>query len=272
MEAVASPPLLASFFLSPPHPTSAVAAACCSRRNTSCAHPPSPGGLEAAVAEVKAAPDPVPALISLQWFPCSIRRGGPPAIDYIDRRCFLQSISNVSSISMDRVIEASRGRQATNANAMLSRVDLLCEIFRSENLCVLVLICLHCFLNCLTVRRGWSEYVQQPVLPANLANVLVCFNVALAPGALMTTFLIHQGEMTRMVTIADKARLVNGVCGVGRREAVGDWRVQRLVGGGAHRQVPATAVTAPVDKAHLGDGRFMAEAQRLRPSLRQPLA
>ncbi|KAF2926108.1 hypothetical protein DAI22_06g102300 [Oryza sativa Japonica Group] len=127
MEAVASPPLLASFFLSPPHPTSAVAAACCSRRNTSCAHPPSPGGLEAAVAEVKAAPDPVPALISLQWFPCSIRRGGPPAIDYIDRRCFLQSISNVSSISMDRVIEASRGRQATNANAMLSRVDLLCE-------------------------------------------------------------------------------------------------------------------------------------------------
>ena len=48
--------------------------------------------------------------------------------------------------------------------------------------------------------------------------------------------------MTRMVTIADKARLVNGVCGVGRREAVGDWRVQRLVGGGAHRQVPATAV------------------------------
>lgn len=77
------------------------------------------------------------------------------------------------------------------------------QIFRSENLCVLVLICLHCFLNCLTVRRGWSEYVQQPVLPANLANVLVCFNVALAPGALMTTFLIHQGEMTRMVTIAD---------------------------------------------------------------------
>ncbi|XP_052160192.1 uncharacterized protein LOC127777632 isoform X1 [Oryza glaberrima] len=67
------------------------------------------------------------------------------------------------------------------------------QIFRSENLCVLVLICLHCFLNCLTVRRGWSEYVQQPVLPANLANVLVCFNVALAPGALMTTFLIHQG-------------------------------------------------------------------------------
>ncbi|WVZ96101.1 hypothetical protein U9M48_041782 [Paspalum notatum var. saurae] len=44
-----------------------------------------------------------------------------------------------------------------------------------------------------TVRRGWSEYVRQPVLPASLAYVLVCFNVALAPGALMTTFLIHHG-------------------------------------------------------------------------------
>lgn len=54
-----------------------------------------------------------------------------------------------------------------------------------------------------TVRNGWSEYMRQPVLPASLAYVLVCFNVALAPGALMTTFLIHQGEMTRMVTIAD---------------------------------------------------------------------
>ncbi|KAJ1261451.1 hypothetical protein BS78_09G030500 [Paspalum vaginatum] len=44
-----------------------------------------------------------------------------------------------------------------------------------------------------TVRHGWSEYVRQPVLPASLAYVLVCFNVALAPGALMTTFLIHHG-------------------------------------------------------------------------------
>ncbi|KAF2928988.1 hypothetical protein DAI22_05g023500 [Oryza sativa Japonica Group] len=44
-----------------------------------------------------------------------------------------------------------------------------------------------------TVRNGWSEYMRQPVLPASLAYVFVCFNVALAPGALMTTFLIHQG-------------------------------------------------------------------------------
>uniref|UniRef100_A0A0E0D7N6 Solute carrier family 40 member n=1 Tax=Oryza meridionalis TaxID=40149 RepID=A0A0E0D7N6_9ORYZ len=245
MEAVASLPLPlpASCFLSPPHPTPVVAAACFSRRNTSCARaapqaleapeasrpPPWPSPRCSAVAEVKAAPDPVAALISLQWFPCSIRRGGPPAIDCIDRRCFLQSIYNVSPISMDRAIEASRGRQAGGAcqcqrDAQQSRSPLRVEEAVD------------------TVRRGWSEYMQQPVLPASLAYVLVCFNVALAPGALMTTFLIHQGEMTRMVIIADKAHLVNGVCGVGRREAVGDRHVRRLVGGGAHRQVPAMAV------------------------------
>ncbi|XP_047086105.1 solute carrier family 40 member 3, chloroplastic-like [Lolium rigidum] len=44
-----------------------------------------------------------------------------------------------------------------------------------------------------TIRNGWTEYISQPVLPASLAYVLVCFNVALAPGALMTTFLIHNG-------------------------------------------------------------------------------
>lgn len=44
-----------------------------------------------------------------------------------------------------------------------------------------------------TIRHGWVEYIRQPVLPASLAYVLVCFNVALAPGALMTTFLMHHG-------------------------------------------------------------------------------
>ncbi|OEL38853.1 Solute carrier family 40 member 3, chloroplastic [Dichanthelium oligosanthes] len=44
-----------------------------------------------------------------------------------------------------------------------------------------------------TIRHGWIEYIRQPVLPASLAYVLACFNVALAPGALMTTFLIHHG-------------------------------------------------------------------------------
>ncbi|KAG2616191.1 hypothetical protein PVAP13_3NG178400 [Panicum virgatum] len=32
-----------------------------------------------------------------------------------------------------------------------------------------------------TIRHGWTKYLRQPVLPASLAYVLVCFNVALAP-------------------------------------------------------------------------------------------
>ncbi|KAF7127369.1 hypothetical protein RHSIM_Rhsim11G0096400 [Rhododendron simsii] len=43
------------------------------------------------------------------------------------------------------------------------------------------------------IRHGWVEYMQQPVLPASLAYVLLCFNVVLAPGGLMTAFLTQQG-------------------------------------------------------------------------------
>nr|CAB3463810.1 unnamed protein product [Digitaria exilis] len=50
-----------------------------------------------------------------------------------------------------------------------------------------------------TIRHGWVEYIRQPVLPASLAYVLVCFNVALAPGALMTTFLIHHGVSASVI-------------------------------------------------------------------------
>ncbi|KAL5230183.1 hypothetical protein ABZP36_028959 [Zizania latifolia] len=50
-----------------------------------------------------------------------------------------------------------------------------------------------------TTRQGWREYMNQPVLPASLAYVLICFNVALAPGALMTTFLIHQGVIPSVI-------------------------------------------------------------------------
>ncbi|KAK6143848.1 hypothetical protein DH2020_024196 [Rehmannia glutinosa] len=38
------------------------------------------------------------------------------------------------------------------------------------------------------IKHGWFEYIQQPVLPASLAYVLLYFNV-LAPGGLMTAFL-----------------------------------------------------------------------------------
>lgn len=42
------------------------------------------------------------------------------------------------------------------------------------------------------IKHGWLEYLQQPVLPASLAYVLLYFNV-LAPGCLMTAFLTQRG-------------------------------------------------------------------------------
>ncbi|XP_076930453.1 solute carrier family 40 member 3, chloroplastic-like [Bidens hawaiensis] len=43
------------------------------------------------------------------------------------------------------------------------------------------------------IKHGWNEYIQQPVLPASLAYVLLCFNAVLAPGGLMTAFLTQHG-------------------------------------------------------------------------------
>ncbi|XP_021282055.1 solute carrier family 40 member 3, chloroplastic isoform X3 [Herrania umbratica] len=43
------------------------------------------------------------------------------------------------------------------------------------------------------IKLGWREYVQQPVLPASLACVLLYFNVVLTPGSLMTAFLTQRG-------------------------------------------------------------------------------
>ncbi|XWS64441.1 hypothetical protein CRYUN_Cryun05aG0004100 [Craigia yunnanensis] len=43
------------------------------------------------------------------------------------------------------------------------------------------------------IKLGWREYLQQPVLPASLAYVLLYFNVVLTPGSLMTAFLTQQG-------------------------------------------------------------------------------
>uniref|UniRef100_A0A2N9EPM5 Solute carrier family 40 member n=1 Tax=Fagus sylvatica TaxID=28930 RepID=A0A2N9EPM5_FAGSY len=43
------------------------------------------------------------------------------------------------------------------------------------------------------IKHGWKEYIQQPVLPASLAYVLLYFNVVLTPGSLMTAFLTQRG-------------------------------------------------------------------------------
>ncbi|XP_071675428.1 solute carrier family 40 member 3, chloroplastic isoform X1 [Lolium perenne] len=165
------------------------------------------------------------------------------------------AVDRLSCVSLGIIAErdfvvqlAGLGRPVAlaQANATLSRVDLICEtagasifaflLSRNDPLICIKLSCLislsalpvHIFLvgsvNRLThgifdhhehrrstnaasnfdirrtvadasatIRHGWREYISQPVLPASLAYVLVCFNVALAPGALMTTFLIHNG-------------------------------------------------------------------------------
>ncbi|MBA0787690.1 hypothetical protein Gotri_027207 [Gossypium trilobum] len=50
------------------------------------------------------------------------------------------------------------------------------------------------------IKHGWREYIQQPVLPASLAYVLLYFNVVLTPGSLMTAFLTQRGKIRKANT------------------------------------------------------------------------
>nr|CAN67070.1 hypothetical protein VITISV_020103 [Vitis vinifera] len=88
------------------------------------------------------------------------------------------------------------------ANAVLNRIDLVCELVltwltnklssgvlnrtKSHDAEVTVKIGVG------AIKHGWMEYLQQPVLPASLAYVLLYFNV-LMPGGLMTAFLTQRG-------------------------------------------------------------------------------
>ncbi|XP_022719541.1 solute carrier family 40 member 3, chloroplastic isoform X3 [Durio zibethinus] len=102
------------------------------------------------------------------------------------------------------------------ANAVLNRIDLLCEIsltWLTNKLSTGVLDRSKCSQTCCrtsdeeplpdadnfvntgleAIKLGWREYIQQPVLPASLAYVLLYFNVVLTPGSLMTAFLTQRG-------------------------------------------------------------------------------
>nr|ATG71106.1 IREG3 [Cupressus sempervirens] len=129
------------------------------------------------------------------------------------------------------------------ANAMLSRVDLSCEVLGASIFGILLsmldpvkclklaaasMICtlpVQILLVCLTdklskgvlersrnhtsselchpgqltervlgaISHGWLQYKSQPILPASLAYVLLCFNAVLGPGGLMTSFLTNRG-------------------------------------------------------------------------------
>lgn len=49
------------------------------------------------------------------------------------------------------------------------------------------------YVSLQAIKHGLTEYLKQPVLPASLAYVLLCFNGVLAPSELMTAFLTQQG-------------------------------------------------------------------------------
>lgn len=49
------------------------------------------------------------------------------------------------------------------------------------------------------IKHGWAEYLQQPVLPASIAYVLLYFNIVLTPGGLMTAFLIQHGLSSSII-------------------------------------------------------------------------
>lgn len=70
----------------------------------------------------------------------------------------------------------------------------------SMRIFVLLYALIHRFLcavitSIVAIKHGWVEYIQQPVLPASLAFVLLYFNIALAPSGLMTAFLTHHGTV-----------------------------------------------------------------------------
>ncbi|MCO5548358.1 hypothetical protein L7F22_001815 [Adiantum nelumboides] len=140
---------------------------------------------------------------------------------------------------------ANRPIALADANAMLCRVDYLCEMTGTSFYGILlskfspvtclkvaaaimlaslpIMIALACCTNRLSkcvlerpklskvremlesqsysaridavemLKRGWVRYLSQPALPVSLAAVFLFFNVALAPGSLMTSFLTQQG-------------------------------------------------------------------------------
>lgn len=47
------------------------------------------------------------------------------------------------------------------------------------------------------LKNGWRLYLQQPVLPASIAYVMLFFNAVLSPGGLITSFLTTQGACLR---------------------------------------------------------------------------
>uniref|UniRef100_A0A6N2KWS3 Solute carrier family 40 member n=1 Tax=Salix viminalis TaxID=40686 RepID=A0A6N2KWS3_SALVM len=65
-----------------------------------------------------------------------------------------------------------------------------------------------------TIKLGWKEYMQQPVLPASLAYVLLFFNVVLAPSSLMTAFLTQHATFLSATLVKQLGILKAGAAGL----------------------------------------------------------
>uniref|UniRef100_A0A453JYA5 Solute carrier family 40 member n=1 Tax=Aegilops tauschii subsp. strangulata TaxID=200361 RepID=A0A453JYA5_AEGTS len=66
-----------------------------------------------------------------------------------------------------------------------------------------------------SIKHGWNEYKQQTVLPASVATVFLNFNVALAPGAIMTALLMHRGMFhfpSSNLSISEKCLQISNSC------------------------------------------------------------
>ncbi|KAI4369354.1 hypothetical protein MLD38_017801 [Melastoma candidum] len=183
------------------------------------------------------------SMLQRPWFICLVLAGA------IER---LAGIALGVAFERDWVVllaGVNRPIALAQANAVLNRIDLLCEIFGASLFGILLskydpVTCLkyaagmmvfslpvtvlltwltnklssgvldrpkvsqYCGRKCYdalpesdrivnislqAIRLGWKEYIQQPVLPASLAYVLLYFNVVLAPGSLMTAFLTQRG-------------------------------------------------------------------------------
>ncbi|PQP96115.1 solute carrier family 40 member 3 chloroplastic [Prunus yedoensis var. nudiflora] len=126
----------------------------------------------------------------------------------------VERLSGVAlGVAMERdwvVLELTGLLALAQANAILNRIDLLCEIAGASlfgffslsmignmlEVCrrfngVVVAFCMD--KGVAAIKLGWKEYMQQPVLPASLAYVLLYFNVVLTPGSLMTAYLTQSG-------------------------------------------------------------------------------
>ncbi|XP_010551010.1 PREDICTED: solute carrier family 40 member 3, chloroplastic [Tarenaya hassleriana] len=181
------------------------------------------------------------SLLLRPWFSVLVLAGA------VDRLC---GIASGVAIERDWVVllaGINRPIALAQANAVLNRIDLLCEIAGTMLFGILlskydpvtclkfaaflmigslpIMTCLIWLTNKLSsgvldrpkcsksccdegtlsdvlsifnngmeaIKLGWKEYIQQPVLPASLAYVLLYFNIVLTPGSLMTAFLTQRG-------------------------------------------------------------------------------